>query len=52
MKISRGYEFEKEHGGVYGRAWKEKKEGRNVIILLSQFFLKKEQNKSSSVANR
>lgn len=29
-----GNEFEAEWGGVYGNVWKEKREGRNVLIKL------------------
>ena len=31
----RDHEFLKEQGGIYGRLWKEKREGENDVILLS-----------------
>lgn len=31
---NRGHGFEGEWGGVYGRVWREKRGGRNVIITL------------------
>jgi hypothetical protein len=39
----RSYEFEKKHGGVYGKVWrKEKKGGNDVIIFRSQKKKRKE----------
>jgi hypothetical protein len=32
MKIS--HKSEREQEGIYGRAWREEREGRNVIIIL------------------
>ena len=34
LVIKRGHEFEREKGGIYGRVWREEREGRNVIIKL------------------
>lgn len=31
----RDHEFEREQGWVYGSIWREEKEGRNDIIILS-----------------
>jgi hypothetical protein len=30
----RGHEFESMQGGVYGRVWRDKGEGRNDVIAL------------------
>lgn len=32
--IKIGHEFEKEKGGVCGKAWREEREWRNVVIKL------------------
>lgn len=32
--VERGREFEGEQRGVYGRVWRKKREGRNVVIKL------------------
>lgn len=31
----RGQEFEEEQGGIDGKVWREKREGRHVVILIS-----------------
>jgi len=33
LKNKRGHEIEGELGGLYGRVWREEREGRNVIKL-------------------
>lgn len=41
IEIKRGYEFESGEEKIYGKRWKEKKEGRsNVIILYFQKYFK------------
>lgn len=34
MNEKRGLEFEREQGQVYGRVWREAKEGQNDVIIL------------------
>lgn len=34
MNEKRGLEFEREQGRVYGRVWREAKEGQNDVIIL------------------
>lgn len=32
----KGHEFEREQGGVYGRIWREGREGENAVIIVSK----------------
>lgn len=36
----RGYELEGEQGGIYGKSWREEREGRNAIISQNKYINK------------
>ena len=31
-----GYEFEREQGGIHGKAWREERKGRNDVIIITK----------------
>lgn len=37
-----GHKFEAEQRGIYGRTWKDEREGRNVIFIIISNFKKRE----------
>lgn len=34
IKEKTGHEFERKHGGLYRKVWREERQGRNVVIVL------------------
>lgn len=42
----RSHELERAQEGIYGRAWREQREGRNVLIIL---FAQKENKNSDDI---